>query len=210
MTGYEREDHGHPEETGTARPDKELPEEYTEDVNEEAVAAGPSGEVADEETAGDDPREFENLRQELEVVTRQARENLELAQRAQAEMDNLRKRTARDVENAHKYALERFVQDLLPVIDSLELGINAASTAGDAGSLLEGMDLTLKKFVATVEKYGVAVVDPQGEKFNPEKHEAVSMTQAEGTEPGSVISVLQKGYELNGRLVRPAMVVVAR
>ena len=211
MTGDEREA-GRSDDTGTPRPDTGPAGEYAGDVNDqEGPAAGQAGAAAGEDPAGgDDAGEFEDLRQELEVMTLKARENLELAQRAQAEMDNLRKRTARDVENAHKYALERFVQDLLPVIDSLELGINAASSAGDAGSLLEGMDLTLKKFIATVEKYGVAVINPEGEKFNPGQHEAVSMTEAADTEPGTVISVLQKGYELNGRLVRPAMVVVVR
>ena len=150
------------------------------------------------------------LRQELESVMQQANDNLDLAQRTQAEMENLRKRTLRDVENAHKYALDRFVNDLLPVIDSLELGIQTSDSANDVVSVIEGMNLTLKKFNDTLEKFGVVVIDPQGEKFNPDKHDAVSMTDTEDHVSGAVISVLQKGYELNGRLVRPAMVVVAK
>lgn len=149
------------------------------------------------------------LEQELELQTRKAQENLELALRTRADMDNLRKRTTRDIENAHKYALERFINELLPVMDSLELGIQASATAIEITGLREGMQLTLKKFADSLEKAGVVVVDPAGEKFNPDKHSAVSMVATEGTVAGTVISVLQKGYELNGRLVRPAMVVVS-
>lgn len=149
------------------------------------------------------------LEQELEIQTRKALENLELAQRTRADMENLRKRTTRDIENAHKYALERFLTELLPVLDSLELGIQASNTTADLSSVREGMQLTLKKFADSLEKAGVVAVDPQGQKFNPERHSAVSMVAVEGTEPGTVINVLQKGYELNGRLVRPAMVVVS-
>jgi len=107
-------------------------------------------------------------------------------------------------------ALEKFVTELLPILDSMELGITATDSADDIAGLREGMDLTLKMFSDTLEKFGVRIVDPQGEKFNPELHEAVSMQEYEDAEPGTVISVIQKGYELNGRLVRPAMVMVAK
>lgn len=186
--------------------------EYDEDNDsreteaDDAVAVTES--TVEEGTGAAAPSAADN--DEIESLTRKAQENLELAQRTQAEMENLRKRTLRDIENAHKYALERFVADLLPVIDSLELGIQAADTAGDTTSLRDGMDLTLKKFSGCLEKFGVVVLVPEGEKFNPEKHEAVSMAEVDGMEPGTVMSVLQKGYELNGRLVRPAMVVVAK
>lgn len=151
----------------------------------------------------------ESLMQQIEEHKRIAAENLEKALRAQAELDNMRKRTARDIENAHKYSLERFVNDLLPVIDSMELGLSATENAADIASLKEGMELTHKMFAASLEKFGVKVIDPQGEKFNPEMHQAVSMQEAEGVDSGNVINVMQKGYELNGRLVRPAMVIVA-
>jgi len=150
------------------------------------------------------------LQQERDALARAASERLELAQRTQAEMDNLRKRTLRDIENAHKYALEKFITELLPVLDSLELGIQASLATTDITTLREGMDLTLKKFSDSLEKFGALVINPEGEKFNPEKHDAVSMTEAQELEPGMIIAVLQKGYELNGRLVRPAMVVVAK
>ena len=154
--------------------------------------------------------EYADLLQENERLKLERQEHVDKALRATAELDNVRKRTSRDVENAHKYALERFVNDLLPVIDSLELGINASQSAEDIESLREGMDLTLKKLFDCLEKFGVKAIDPTGEKFDPDWHEAVSMQALEGSDPGQVVTVMQKGYELNGRLVRPAMVVVAK
>lgn len=154
--------------------------------------------------------QIESLMQQIEEQKCIAAENLEKALRAQAELDNMRKRTARDIENAHKYSLERFVTDLLPVIDSMELGLSASENAPDIASLKEGMDLTFKMFASSLEKFEVKVIDPQGEKFNPELHQAVTMQEAEGVDSGNVITVMQKGYELNGRLVRPAMVIVAK
>ena len=156
----------------------------------------------------DDP--WALLGMEVEEHKRRAAANLDKALRAQAELDNMRKRTARDIENAHKYALERFVVELLPVMDSMEMGIAASAGVEDVGGLKQGMELTLRMFAAALDKFGVKIIDPRGEKFNPERHEAVSAQQEEGVEPGTVISVMQKGYELNGRLVRPAMVVVSR
>jgi len=132
--------------------------------------------------------------------------------RGQAELENLRKRTARDLENAHKFALERFAQELLPVRDSLELGLEAARQAGGEGTekLIEGSELTLKMLSAAMEKFGIAEIASEGEKFNPELHQAMSMMPADGVESGTVITVYQKGYTLNERLIRPAMVIVAQ
>lgn len=177
-------------------------------VSEEDLLNNPadSGSLDGEDEGG----RLHLLEQQLEAETRKAQENLELAQRTQAEMENLRKRTSRDIESAHKYALERFINELLPVMDSLELGIQASESVTDIGGLREGMHLTLKKFSDSLEKAGVLALDPTGEKFNPDKHSAVSMAEVGGTESGTVINVLQKGYELNGRLVRPAMVVVSK
>jgi molecular chaperone GrpE len=167
-------------------------------------------ETPEENIQEDADQSVEKLMQEIEVLKKLADEHKDNALRARADLENMRKRTIRDVENAHKYALEKFVDELLPVLDSLELGISASNTAEDIESLREGMDLTCKKFASTLEKFGVKVIDPQGEKFNPELHEAVTMQEQEGMAPGTVISVMQKGYELNGRLVRPAMVMVAK
>ncbi|MGH8121057.1 MAG: nucleotide exchange factor GrpE [Gammaproteobacteria bacterium] len=150
------------------------------------------------------------LNQALEEHKRLASGHRDEALRARAELENVRKRTARDIENAHKYALERFVAELLPVLDSMEKGIAVSANTNDAGSLKEGMELTLRMLVALLDKFGVKVIDPRDEKFNPDRHEAVSMQRHEGVEPGMVINVMQKGYELNGRLVRPAMVVVSQ
>ena len=152
----------------------------------------------------------ETLYQEIESLRQQVAEHLDKAMRSQAELENLRKRTAREIENAHKYGLDRFIKELLPVIDSMELGISASANADEVAGLRAGMDLTLKMFIDVLNKSGVEVIDPQGEKFNPELHEAVSVQALEGGQAGTVIAVMQKGYSLNGRLVRPAMVVVAR
>jgi molecular chaperone GrpE len=176
----------------------------TEEVNDELNA---DAEESQEETGEVD---IETLQALLEKEKEQSQANRDSALRAQAEMENLRKRTTRDIENAHKYALEKFVNELLPIIDSLSLGMTAAETAENVDELREGMDLTLKMFSSAIDKFGVKEINPQGDKFNPEQHEAISMQEIEGTESNTVVAVMQKGYELNGRLVRPAMVVVSK
>jgi molecular chaperone GrpE len=153
---------------------------------------------------------IDSLTKMLDEQQRLSAEYQDKMLRAQAELENMRKRMARDIENAHKYALDSFVTELLPILDSMELGISASANTGDINTVKEGLDLTFKMFTSTLEKFGVAVVDPQGEKFNPEQHEAVSMQDSKELDAGSVISVMQKGYALNGRLVRPAMVIVAK
>lgn len=137
-----------------------------------------------------------------------AAENWERYLRAAAELENVRKRAARDVEKARKFALEEFGRELLGVRDSLEMGIQAGANA-DAGALLEGKEATLKLLRTTMERFGIEEIDPQGEPFDPELHEAMTMQPSAEVEPGSVLNVVQKGYQLNGRLLRPAMVVVA-
>ena len=137
-----------------------------------------------------------------------ADENWDRYLRAAAETENVRKRAARDVENARKYALENFGRDLLAVKDSLEMGIQAADKA-DVDALLAGKEATLKLLTTTLERFGIEELDPEGEPFDPELHEAMTMQPSEDMEPGSVLQVIQKGYSLNGRLLRPAMVVVA-
>jgi molecular chaperone GrpE len=144
----------------------------------------------------------------LEELQALADENWDRYLRAAAETENVRKRAARDVEHARKYALEAFAKEMLTVRDSFELGIDAAETA-DAASLVEGSAATLKLLTSTLERFGVTEVDPIGEPFDPELHEAISMQPSADAEPGSVLMVAQKGYSLNGRLLRPAMVVVA-
>jgi molecular chaperone GrpE len=152
----------------------------------------------------------EQLREALRAAEQKAEENWNEALRARAEMDNLRKRSVRDVENAHKYGQEKLINELLPVKDSLVLGIEAAATATDIQSLRDGMDMTYRMMQTALGKMGLEEVNPEGEKFNPEFHQAMTMVDSDEVEPGTVLNVLQKGYTLNDRLVRPAMVVVAR
>jgi molecular chaperone GrpE len=135
------------------------------------------------------------------------------ALRAQAEAENVRRRAQREVENAHKYAIEKFVAELLPVADSLERAVEIAraNKADDASTAIaEGVELSLKLFLDVLERCAVVQIDPQGEPFNPQLHEAMSTVESADAEPGSVVAVLQKGYTLNGRLVRAARVMVAR
>ena len=137
-----------------------------------------------------------------------ADENWDRYLRAAAELENVRKRASRDVEKAHKFALERFCSELLAVKDSLEIGLATADKA-DVQSLLAGKEATLKLLTTTMERFGVVELNPEGEPFDPQEHEAISMQPSSDVEPGSVLTVFQKGYALNGRLLRPARVVVA-
>jgi len=137
------------------------------------------------------------------------------ALRAAAEADNVRKRADRSIENAHKYALERFVNDLLPAVDSFERAVDAAADSKASGgeavsSMAEGMELSLKLLVEAMQRQGIEVVDPIGAPFDPNLHEAMSMMENPEAEPGSVIEVFQKGYTVNGRLARPARVIIAK
>ncbi len=130
--------------------------------------------------------------------------------RTVAEMENVRRRAQRDVENAHKFAVEKLLSDLLPVVDSLEKAEDAAKTTDNAESMAEGIGLSLKLFIGILEKSGVALVDPLGEPFDPQLHEAMAMVPNPDAEPNSVMDVMQRGYTLNGRLVRAAKVVVVK
>lgn len=134
--------------------------------------------------------------------------------RAQAEMQNVRRRSEIDVEKAHKFALEKFVKELLPVADSLEKAVESTSGQGETtelvASIREGAEMTLNLFMNCLKKFNVEQLDPVGEPFDPQQHEAMSMVPSPGAEPNSVVAVVQKGYTLNQRLVRPAMVVVAK
>lgn len=138
-----------------------------------------------------------------------ATENWNKYLRISAELENVRKRAARDVEKARLFGVEGLAGELLNVADSLEMALETGSQA-PAETLLEGGRATLKQLLAALEKYGVKVVSPEGEPFNPELHEAISMQESATAEPNSVLIVAQRGYQLNGRLLRPARVVVAR
>ena len=160
---------------------------------------------AEETEDGEDA--IDVLREKLAKAEEKAAESWETLVRLQAEMANQRKRTEKQVSDAHKFAVKSFVEQLLPVIDSLEMGLQAE---GDLDSIREGMNLTLKQFESLMEKQNLQAVNPLGEKFDPDLHQAMAMQPSEEYEDGLVAAVMQKGYTLNGRLVRPAMVMVAK
>lgn len=131
--------------------------------------------------------------------------------RAIADAENVRKRAEGEIDKARKFALERFAGELLPVADNLERALQVADPTNEAiKGVVEGVELTLKSFVNTIEKFGLKVIDPQGQPFNPEQHQAMGMQENAELPPNTVMAVMQKGYEINGRLLRPAMVMVTR
>jgi molecular chaperone GrpE len=176
---------------------RERPDTEADDAESAKVAAEEA--EAAEEASGDEA-----------IIELQAKadENWDRYLRAAAETENVRKRARRDVEHAHKFALEGFSRELLAVVDSMEIGLQAADSA-DAAALVEGSEATCKLLKTTLERFGVVEVDPDGEPFDPEYHEAISMMPSANLEPGSVLTVVQKGYTLNARLLRPARVIVA-
>lgn len=174
----------------------------TQVLGTDELAAAAGGE-------GSPPTDAAGLREALQRAERAAAEHQEQLLRLAAEMDNLRKRSARELDNARKFAVERLAGELLSVADSLEMGLAAARSEGATGALLEGQEATLKLLLSALEKAGVSPVQAEGERFNPEFHEAMSMVPAPDHVPGAVVSVVQKGYLLQGRLLRPARVLVA-
>jgi molecular chaperone GrpE len=146
----------------------------------------------------------------LATAQAQLQEAREAQLRALAEMENVRRRAQRDVEAAHRFAVERFAADLVEVRDTLELGLAAAGTAPEAAKFVEGSQATLRMLDKAFEKAGIAVLDPTGQNFNPEFHEAIVAQPSAEHPVGSVLAVIQKGFTLNGRLLRPARVVIAR
>ena len=168
--------------------------------------------VPDERVPGGSANELggdEDCLQTLAACREESEERLQALLRARADLDNQAKRAARELEKTHKYAVSGLVEALLPVRDSLELGLAAARPGADVETLRQGMALTLEKLQGVLLKFGVEVIDPVGEPFDPEQHEAMSMAPATGLPPNSVAEVHQKGYLLNGRLIRPARVVVS-
>jgi molecular chaperone GrpE len=172
--------------------DVELPETVEEQQSE---AAAEDLETTTEDNLADPPQVAELKDQLL---------------RSLAEMENVKRRAARDVENAHKFAVEKLIADLFPVIDSLEKAVETASSVEGAKPIAEGVELSLKLFIDTLNKSGVEQIDPLGEPFDPQVHEAMTMVPNPDAEPNSVMDVMQKGYTLNGRLVRAAKVIVVK
>jgi molecular chaperone GrpE len=156
------------------------------------------------------PSEIEQLQARLAAAEQKAQEAWDRHLRSAAELENVRRRTERDAAVGQKYALERVMAELILVNDSLEQGLRAADGKPDAKALLEGVLLTQRQLWATLERHGVSVIDPAGQPFDPSLHEAVSTVESADVPPNRVIRVMQKGYKLHDRLLRPAMVVVAR
>jgi molecular chaperone GrpE len=190
--------------------DQEIPANQVKTENPEVTEAPSAPEAAESEAAAAEPT-LEELKEQLAQAEKNARENWDKAVRAQAEMENMKRRTQRDLENAHKFALENFAKALLPVMDSLELGLQAASgDSAEVQKFKEGSELTLKQFESVFAKFNIVTIDPLGQPFNAEQHQAMAMQEVEGAQPNTVVNVFQKGYLLNGRLLRPAMVLVAK
>lgn len=151
------------------------------------------------------------LEAQLETAIQKAAEERERALRTAAEMENLRRRTELDVEKAHKFALEKFANELLPVLDNLERAIELADKENEAlKPMIEGVELTLKSMQSGVAKFGLVALDPINQPFDPNAHQAMSMVPSADVPPNTVIAVMQKGYDLNGRVIRPAMVMIAK
>ena len=194
------------------RPDSEQdinqPDQQGEPVEQESTVE----EASSESEAASGQLTLEAALAEIVELNGKLAEQSDSVLRAQAEVQNMRRRAERDVENAHKFALDKFSSDLLPVIDSLERATEAADNLDSEAvkAMKDGVELTLKMFVEALKKHGVEQVDPMGQPFDPEFHQAMSMVPNPDMEPNSVMAVMQKGYFLKGRLVRPAMVVLSK
>ena len=190
--------------------DQKAPNEQVSDEIEMEQQQNESAEMAESEAEVVDPRDerIAQLEEQLAGLQNGVRD----AQlRAQAEIENIRRRTEQDVEKAHKFALEKFANELLPVIDSLERALEVADkTNPELSAMIEGIELTLKSLLAAVRKFGVEVVGETNVPFNPDVHQAMSMMESDDVAPNHVMMVMQRGYTLNGRLLRPAMVAVAK
>ena len=190
--------------------EKSAEESKSESVDDDSIKDDPSNELIDSEESSEKSEE-ESAVDSLSKLEVQLEEMRDQVLRHQAEVQNVKRRAEQDVEKARKYALERFCNELLPIVDSLEMAILSASPdQEDSESILKGVKLTLKMFVDTLAKFNLEQIDPEGEPFDPKSHQAVSMVENNEVEPNTVLSVMQRGYVLSGRLIRPAMVVVSK
>lgn len=191
--------------------DQSKVKENEDSASPESVEVEEVNEISTETENTETEGEAESLEQQLEKTQETVKDYWDQTMRLKAEMENNRKRALRDVENAHKYALKHFTEALLPILDSMEMGQQAAEADNvSLDSIVEGNKLTINLFVQVLERYGLKQLDPVGEKFDPEQHQAISMVEDENLESNHIIRVMQKGFSLNERLVRPAMVIVAK
>ena len=198
----------------TKTPDQESENEKPEDSQaaEQDTTQETNEEQGAELDTQDDPEEGSESEQALEAALEQAQKHKDDLLRVQAEMQNLRRRTEQDIEKAHKYGQEKLSIELLAVMDNLERAQEAASNSEDEAikAIREGVDLTVKGFADCFKKFNIETVDPLGEPFDPQLHQAMSMQENTESEPNTVIAVMQKGYTLHGRVIRPAMVMVSK
>ncbi|MCC5853083.1 MAG: nucleotide exchange factor GrpE [Alkalimonas sp.] len=190
-----------------------MTEQQAPQTPEEDVQAQTSPEQAEQDTVevSSEQSVIDKLEAEIAQLRKQVAEQQDAMLRIKAEAENTKRRASQDVEKAHKFALEKFANDLLPVMDNLERALGFIDKDNETmNSVAEGVELTLKSFLDTVGKFGVQQLDPQGQPFNPEQHQAMSMMETADVAPNTVTFVMQKGYELNGRLLRPAMVGVSK
>ncbi|CAD2224876.1 heat shock protein [Pseudoalteromonas sp. 3J6] len=197
------------EQTQNPEQEVELNEEVTQMEADVEAAVEAAEQHAEQEQSPE--AEIAMLYAELETAKQTIADQKDSVVRAAADVDNMRRRAAQDVEKAHKFALEKFANELLPVIDNLERAIEFSDKENETlKPLLEGIDMTVKSFNDAVAKFGVEIVNPQGEQFNPDFHQAMSIQPSNDVTPNTVLAVMQKGYTLNGRLLRPAMVMVSK
>ncbi|WP_438865086.1 nucleotide exchange factor GrpE [Neptunicella sp.] len=183
----------------------QAPNESAESVEQQADASQEQSVVSAEQ------QRIEELEQALAASEAKLAEQKDSVLRAIANAENTSRRAEGEIDKARKFALERFASELLPVVDNLERALQVGDAENElVKPMLEGVDLTLKSFLSTIEKFGIKLIDPQGQAFNPEQHQAMSMQESAEHPVNTVLAVMQKGYELNGRLLRPAMVVVSR
>lgn len=182
-------------------------EHVDESMNGDESMAVDEGAVPQEESL--EHSSYKELSEQLTLAEQKAHDNWEKSVRAMAELDNVRRRAEREIANAHRYGAEKLLSSLLPVVDSLEQALQMAAKEEDA-AMREGLELTMKLFVDVLEKFDVQQIDPMGLPFDPQEHEAMSMQDAPGAAPNTVIAVFQKGYKLNDRVIRPARVIVAK
>lgn len=183
-------------------------EEEKESSQEKKKGAAEQAVPKEKKTAG--KKEVELLKKQIEALENEKKEIRDSAMRAAAEAENFKKRLTREKEDFVKYSNEKVIKELLPVVDNLERAVDHAKEAGESGGLLEGVEMTLDLFKKVLANLGVTQVSALGEPFNPEKHEAVQQIESADHEPNIVVSEFQKGYMLNERLIRPAMVVVSK
>ena len=184
--------------------------ETTDQVVEENEEVSPANDdsIVDEEMLESPENIADSFEAQLEDAQKKATENWDQYLRAKAEMDNLRRRNVKDVENAHKFGVEKLVTELLPVLDGMAMGLSTEDASVE--HMREGMELTMGMLEKMMEKLGIVEIDPINEKFDAAKHQAMTMQANADVEPNTVIAVMQKGYSLNDRLIRPAMVIVSK